>query len=60
MEAILLTREEAAALLRKPTSWLRYAERKRLVPFVKIGQQIRYLRADLEKWIAGRSVPPVA
>jgi excisionase family DNA binding protein len=55
----LLTRAEAAQLLRKPVSWLRYCERRKLIPFHRIGQQIRYAQADLQAWIASRRVPTV-
>lgn len=52
----LLTRGEAAAALNKKISWLRWSERRRLIPFIKVGQQIRYVSADLEAWIASRRV----
>jgi predicted DNA-binding transcriptional regulator AlpA len=48
----LLTRDEAAAILRKKVSWLRYSERRRIIPFVKVGQAIRYRSSDLREWIA--------
>lgn len=47
----LLTRQEAAALLRKPQSWLKYAERHGKIPFVRVGQQIRYRATDLSAWL---------
>jgi excisionase family DNA binding protein len=53
----LLTREETAALLRKPVSWLRYAERRHLIPFVRVGQQIRYRASDLERWLEEGASP---
>jgi len=52
----LLTRIEAAAVIKKKVSWMRWAERRRLIPYVKVGQQIRYIPADLESWIASRRV----
>ncbi len=48
----LLTRREAAEALRKPESWLRYAERRRVVPFVKVGRCIRYLATDIAAFVA--------
>lgn len=54
----LLVRADAAAFLRKPTSWLRYAERHGLVPFVRVGRQIRYVQEDLEAWVARTRVAP--
>jgi hypothetical protein len=47
----LLTREEVARILNKKPSWLRYAERKKLIPFVKVGQAIRYRPSDILGWI---------
>jgi hypothetical protein len=52
----LLTRVEAAEVLAKPTSWLRYSERRKLIPYVKVGQQIRYREADLIAWIQEHTV----
>jgi excisionase family DNA binding protein len=53
----LLTRAEAARLLNKPTSWLRWCERERRIPFVKVGQHIRYRETDIEAWVRARRVP---
>ena len=52
----LLTRVEVARILRKPVSWLRYAERHRLLPHVKVGQQIRYRLSDVQNWIESHVV----
>jgi Helix-turn-helix domain len=52
----LLLREEAAELLRKPTSWLRYAERHHLLPYVKVGQHVRYSLQDLLTWVESAKV----
>jgi predicted DNA-binding transcriptional regulator AlpA len=54
----LLTREEVANILRKPESWLRYSERHRIVPYLKVGSHIRYRLADVEEWLASRKVNP--
>ena len=54
----LLTRKQAAKILSKPESWLRFAERKRLVPYVKIGHHIRYRLRDLEAWVREQRVMP--
>lgn len=56
----LLTRSEAAQYLRKKESWLRYSERCRILPFIKVGQQIRYLQTDLDDWINTHRVAPRA
>jgi excisionase family DNA binding protein len=52
----LLSRQQVAVLLGKKVSWLRYAERHRLIPFVRVGRQIRYRRADLERWLEQNAV----
>jgi predicted DNA-binding transcriptional regulator AlpA len=52
----LLTRDEVAELLQKPPSWLRYSERRKIVPYVKIGQHIRYRSSDVDAWIAQHAV----
>lgn len=54
----LITRTEAAELLRKPVSWLRYAERRRLIRFIKVGQQIRYRLEDLLAFLEDQTVHP--
>lgn len=56
----LWVRAEAAAFLRKPTSWLRYAERHGLVPFVRVGRQIRYRQEDLEAWVERSRAAPTS
>ena len=53
----LLTREEVARLLSKPESWLKYAERHRQIPFVRVGSQIRYRAEDISRWLKERVVP---
>jgi len=51
--APLLTSEEAARLLRVPRSTLYELVRSRGLPHVRIGERaLRFLRADLEDWIA--------
>lgn len=52
----LATRSEIAKLLRKKESWMRYQERKKLIPFIKVGQQIRYRREDVAAWIERQRV----
>jgi excisionase family DNA binding protein len=51
--APLLTSDEAACLLRVPRSTLYELVRSRGLPHVRIGERaLRFLRADLEDWIA--------
>lgn len=52
----LFTRAEVAKLLRKPESWMRYQERKKMIPFIKVGQQIRYKLDDVMAWVERRRV----
>ena len=59
MEPLLL-REEAAEILRRPVSWLQYAEQKRLIPFVRVGRLVRYRRADLEAWVDAQAQAPTS
>lgn len=54
-----MVREEVAKLLQKKLSWLKWAERKRLIPHVRVGRAIRYRESDLRAWIEGRQVHPV-
>lgn len=54
----LLTRSAAAKLIGKKESWLRYAELHRLIPYVKVGQQIRYRAEDIRAWVESRRIVP--
>lgn len=56
----LLTRKEVADLLQKPESWLRYAERRRAIPYTKVGQQVRYRAQDVEAWLNANRVAGAA
>ena len=47
----LLTRREAAALLRMSESWLWQATRRGAVRCVKIGRAVRYDRRDLGEFV---------
>ena len=48
----LLTPHEAAALLAVRVSWIYDAVRGDRLPCVRIGRHVRFLRSDLERWIA--------
>jgi excisionase family DNA binding protein len=52
----LLIAAEAAELLAVPVSWVREATRQGELPHVKLGRYRRYVRADLDAWIAERKV----
>jgi excisionase family DNA binding protein len=58
----LLTRNEAAELLgvRPQTLAVWHITGKYGLPVVKVGRSVRYRLADLEKWIAARTVGAAA
>ena len=54
---VTLDTEAAAAILGKSTSWLkkgRCSGSPTAPPFLKIGRSVRYLRSDLEAFLARR------
>ena len=59
MNQSLLTREEAAEYLRvTPGTLAVWASTRRYeLPFIKCGRAVRYRKADLDRWLAGRTVP---
>jgi excisionase family DNA binding protein len=48
----LLDADAVAQLLSVKPSWIYEAVRSRRIPHVKIGRHIRFVRTDLEAWIA--------
>ena len=48
----LLTAAAAAELLAVRTSWVYDAARSGELPCVRLGKHLRFLRSDLERWIA--------
>ena len=48
----LLTPHEAAALLAVRVSWIYDGVRGGRLPCVRVGRHVRFLRSDLERWIA--------
>jgi excisionase family DNA binding protein len=48
----LLDASEAARLLRVPRSTLYELVRSRGLPHVRVGQALRFTRADLSRWVA--------
>jgi len=57
MERLLL-REEAAKLLRKKESWLKWAERHGVIPHLRVGRAVRYRESDLAAWVEQCTVRP--
>jgi len=49
--------ETAAAYLGCTPDTLRVWTSKRRVPFVKVGRLTRFLKSDLDEWLAARRVP---
>lgn len=48
----LLKPDQAAALLAVRTSWIYEAVRNGRLPCLRIGRHVRFLRSDLERWLA--------
>jgi excisionase family DNA binding protein len=48
----LLSAPAAAALLAVRTSWVYDAARNGELPCVRVGKHVRFVRADLERWVA--------
>ena len=48
----LLTAAAAADLLAVRTSWVYDAARSGELPCVRLGKHLRFLRSDLERWVA--------
>ena len=48
----LLTAPAAAKLLSVRTSWIHDAARQGHLPCVRVGKHVRFLRSDLERWVA--------
>jgi excisionase family DNA binding protein len=61
-ESDLLTRACAAAYLGTTESTLATwaCTNKVRVPFIRVGRNVRYRRADLDAWLSARTVNPVA
>ncbi len=58
MDSELLTPEETAALLRISANTLAYWRRPKIesdLPWVEVGGQIRYRRADIDAWLERRT-----
>jgi excisionase family DNA binding protein len=50
----LLTAEQVAKKLGKPTSWVYNNLRREGIPFIKLGQQYRFAEEELDTWILGK------
>lgn len=53
----LLTIEQASELLKVKPSWLRCQVFKKNIPYIKVGRHLRFELAEIEKWIAGNTIP---
>ena len=54
LDGPLLRPDQVAALLAVKTSWVYEAVRSGQLPCLRIGRHIRFTRAMLEEWLAGR------
>jgi len=54
LDGPLLRPDQAAALLAVKTSWVYDAVRTGTLPCIRVGRHIRFTRAMLEEWLAGR------
>lgn len=54
--ADLLTPAEAADYLRVRPSWVYEAARGQRLPHVKLGRHLRFLREDLDAWVASQRI----
>lgn len=55
----LLTVEEAAEYLHISTQYLYKLTKEKLVPYVRLGNSLRFETAALEKWVRDKSIPAV-
>ena len=56
----LLTIGQLADLLGVKVSWLYAQTSAKKIPFLKLGGRLRFRRADVERWIEGQVVHPMA
>lgn len=56
----LMTPVEVAGFLRKSRSWVYAACERGEVPHVRIGRDLRFRRAELERWLEAQARKPVA
>ena len=52
----LMTAPAAAKLLAVRTSWIYDATRRGELPCVRLGKHVRFLRSDLERWLAEQRI----
>lgn len=51
LDAPLWTVKEVAELLSVRQAWVYTAAREGLLPYVKVGRHLRFIQADIERWI---------
>ena len=56
MDKKLLTIEEVAEILNVKVSWVRSAIFRREIPYVKVGNHVRFKEYDLLEWLEKNSV----
>jgi excisionase family DNA binding protein len=53
----LLSADQAAGILSVRPSWIYDAARRGELPCVRLGKHVRFLRSDLECWVARKRSP---
>ena len=53
---VLMTVEETASFLNVKTSWLRSAIFRKEIPYIKVGNLVRFREKDLIEWIEKNTV----
>ena len=56
MDKKLFTVEEVAQFLNVKISWVRSAVFRREIPFIKVGNLVRFQECDLREWLESNSV----
>jgi len=51
----LLSSEQVAEKLGKPTSWVYNNLRREGIPFIKLGQQYRFVEEKVDAWIQSKT-----
>ncbi len=52
----LMTVDDAAKFLNVKVSWLRSAIFRRAIPYIKVGNLVRFRECDLKEWIQKHTV----
>jgi hypothetical protein len=53
----LLKRADVARMLNKPVSWVRWAQQRGILSYVRVGQQVRFRADEIAAWIETNTIP---